>query len=116
MPHQISDDLRQCIQNCTECHTMCAETAAHCLGMGGPHAAADHIGALLDCAATCSLSADLMLRGSPLHPQACRLCTAACERCAESCERLADDQTMQQCAEWCRRCAESCRRMAGMAL
>lgn len=113
MPHQISTDMRQCIDNCTDCHTICVETTAHCLEMGGKHAEAGHIRTLLDCAQTCAASADFMLRGSDLHPQMCGVCADACERCAESCERLADgDEVMQRCAETCRRCAESCRRMA----
>ncbi len=113
MPHQISAEMRDCIANCTECHNICIETAAHCLEMGGEHAAAHHIHLLLDCAQICATSADFMLRGSELHGQTCGVCAEACERCAEDCERLAgDDEVMRRCAEVCRRCAESCRRMA----
>jgi hypothetical protein len=113
MPHQISADMRECISNCTECHAICTETAQHCLGMGGAHAAPEHIGLLLDCAQICATSADFMLRGSALHSRTCGVCAEACQRCAEDCERLAEgDETMLRCAELCRRCAESCRRMA----
>jgi hypothetical protein len=116
MPHQISKEMRECIENCSSCHSVCVETASHCLEMGGPHAAAGHIGLLLDCAQICATSADFMLRGSPFHAQTCGVCAAVCERCAEDCERLAgDDELMRRCAEVCRRCAESCRRMAAMA-
>jgi hypothetical protein len=105
--------MRDCIENCTNCHTICMETFAHCLQMGGSHAEADHIRTLLDCAEICATSANFMLRGSDLHPQVCGVCAAACERCAESCERLASgDELMLRCAEMCRRCAESCRQMA----
>jgi hypothetical protein len=113
MPHRISDDMRECIANCTECHAICVETIEHCLQMGGKHAEAHHIRTMIDCAQACQISADFMLRGSDLHPRTCGVCAEACERCAESCERLAgDDELMQRCAEVCRRCAASCREMA----
>lgn len=113
MTHQMSTEMRDCISNCTECHTICVETVNHCLEMGGKHAEASHIRELLDCAQVCATSADFMLRGSDLHANVCGVCAEACERCAESCERLAEeDELMLRCAEICRRCAESCRQMA----
>lgn len=107
-----SDEMARCIENCQACHGICLETAMHCLGMGGEHAAADHIRLLLDCADICQTSADFMLRGSPLHARTCGVCAEVCERCATDCERFGDDASMKACAELCRRCAESCRRMA----
>ncbi|CAN5706634.1 four-helix bundle copper-binding protein [soil metagenome] len=113
MAHQLNTEMRECIANCTECHTICVETANHCLQMGGEHADASHIRELLDCAQACAISADFMLRGSQLHAGTCGVCADACERCAESCELIGgNDELMQRCAEICRRCAESCRRMA----
>lgn len=113
MPHQISTEMRECIDNCTNCHNICMETVAHCLQMGGKHAEASHIRTLLDCAEICATSANFMLRGSDLHAQVCGVCADACERCAESCEQMgSDDEMMRRCAEVCRRCAESCRMMA----
>jgi len=113
MSHQLSSEMRDCIANCTDCHTICVETVTHCLEMGGKHAEASHIRELLDCAQACSTSADFMLRGSDLHAGTCSVCADACDHCAESCERIADgDELMLRCAEMCRRCAESCRRMA----
>lgn len=110
----VSPDMTKCIENCSDCHDVCVETAAHCLQRGGEHAEAMHIGALLDCAQACDVSRDFMLRGSDLHPAMCGICADACERCADSCERLAgDDDVMRHCAERCRRCAASCREMAG---
>jgi hypothetical protein len=109
----MDDAMRKCIANCTECHSVCVETTVHCLGMGGAHAEAGHIGLLLDCAQICATSADFMLRGSDLHARTCGVCAEACQRCAEDCERLAgNDEQVRRCAETCRRCAESCRRMA----
>ena len=113
MPHQLSPEMRECIDNCTTCHAICVETANHCLEMGGKHAEASHIRTLLDCAQICATSADFMLRGSELHARTCGVCAEACERCAADCERLADgDELMLRCAQMCRRCAGSCRQMA----
>ena len=109
----ISADMRDCIELCSNCHDVCLATASHCLGLGGEHASASHIGALLDCAQACDASRDFMLRGSDLHATMCGACADACKRCAESCEAIGpDDDVMRNCAEMCRRCAESCRSMA----
>ncbi len=112
--HAVSDEMQRCIDNCTECHNICVQTTAYCLEMGGRHAEASHLRTLLDCAETCAISANFMLRGSDLHPQTCGVCAEACDRCAQSCQQFADDQQMKDCADMCRRCAESCRQMAGM--
>ena len=110
----LSPEMQECITNCSDCHDVCIETMTHCLDQGGDHAAARHIGALLDCAQTCDASRDFMLRGSELHISMCGVCADACERCAKSCVSLAeDDEVMRNCAEVCRRCAETCRSMSG---
>lgn len=109
-----SAEMQQCIQDCLNCHSICVATVAHCLQMGGPHAEAQHIRLLLDCAEICQTSANFMLRGSDLHGRTCGACAEVCARCAEDCARFGDDPQMQACADMCRRCAESCRRMAQM--
>lgn len=106
-------NMKECIDNCTECHRVCLETLAYCLKKGGAHAEATHILTLIDCADACTLSADFMLRGSTLHSRSCALCAEACERCAASCEKFANDARMKACADICRRCAKSCHEMAG---
>lgn len=110
-PMPISMD--DCIANCTDCHRVCLETLSHCLEMGGRHADPAHIRLLMDCAAICRTSADLMIRESPFHPLTCGACAEICARCAEDCARMEDDPAMTLCAEACRHCAESCRAMAG---
>jgi len=111
---QMTTEMRQCIQNCTECHAICVETVTHCVQLGGAHAEAGHIGALLDCAQLCAISSEFMLRQSPLHRHTCGACAEACVQCAQSCERVGGgDEIMRRCADVCRRCEESCRRMAG---
>jgi hypothetical protein len=114
MAHMMmSDEMRRCIDNCTNCHRICLETVPHCLSMGGPHAEVRHITLLLDCAQICQTSADFMLRGSDFHARTCGLCAEVCDRCAQDCERLANgDRMMLECARMCRQCAESCRQMA----
>ena len=112
MTHAGTQQMQECIDNCTRCHATCVETITHCLEKGGRHAEVGHIRLLLDCAQICATSADFMLRGSDLHKLTCRACAEVCARCAEDCERLADDDVMRRCAEECRRCAESCRKMA----
>ena len=115
MAHEINAAMRECIDECQNCHAICVETAAHCLTLGGKHASYDHQTLLQDCGQICQTSADYMLRGSSLHRDTCRACAEVCDRCAASCERMGDDATMKRCAEACRSCAESCRRMAGAA-
>lgn len=114
--HELTSEMRECIQNCIECHAACVETATHCLMMGGEHAGAEHQRVLADCADICVVSADFMLRLSPEHVRTCEVCAEVCRLCAEDCERLAHgDDTMRHCAEICRRCAHTCERMAGVA-
>ena len=109
----LTAEMLGCIKYCTNCHSLCTVTAMHCLHLGGPHAAPEHIRLLLDCAQICRTSADFMLRGSPLHERTCGVCAEVCQQCAEDCERVGGgDQQMKQCADACRRCAESCRKMA----
>lgn len=113
---KIITDMPLCIQNCTNCHNICVQTTAYCIQMGGRHIDAGHLEILLDCADTCRISADFMLRGSSLHSQTCAVCAEACERCVQSCEVFEDDEQMRACAEACRRCSESCREMARMKM
>lgn len=112
--HHSHAEMERCIRHCQECHEICTQTVAHCLGLGGRHAEPSHIRLLLDCAEICQTSANFMLRGSDLHTETCRACAEVCERCADDCQRLADDNQMRVCADACRRCAESCRHMAGV--
>ena len=112
MPH-VSQDMRECIEECTSCASVCIETITHCLTKGGKHAEATHISLLQDCADICATSAKFMLRGSDLHTRTCAVCAEVCDACAKSCESISQDDFMKRCAEACRSCAESCREMAG---
>jgi hypothetical protein len=110
---QMDKALQECIGHCSGCHNLCVNTIAHCLDLGGKHAAREHIQLLQDCADICAMAANFMLRGSGYHRQVCGVCAEICQRCAEDCERLGPtDEVMQHCAVLCRRCADACREMA----
>lgn len=110
MPHDISSETRNCIDNCLKCHSICMETVNHCLQKGDEHSDVNHINLLLDCAQICQTSADFMLRSSDLHAQTCDVCATACKNCAEDCEKIGNnDDLMQECAKVC---SESCHKMA----
>jgi hypothetical protein len=109
----ISQQMRECIQRCTDCHNVCTETITYCLEQGGAYAALDLVRLLQDCAQLCTTSADSMLRASSFSGPVCGLCAIVCDACAEACDQFGDDPQMKACADTCRRCAECCRRMAG---
>lgn len=111
--HRLTPEMRQCIANCLNCHSLCIETAAHCLTMGGEHAGPKHQRLLADCAQICQTSADFMLRTSHYHAQTCGVCAEICQACADECGRMAgSDDLMRRCADACKTCAESCRAMS----
>lgn len=111
--HHTDDEMQKCIHLCRDCHAMCTQTIAHCLKLGGRHAAPDHIRLFVDCAQMCATTADYMLRESPFHDRICRLCSELCKQCGKDCEQVAgDDQMVMQCIEMCQKCAGSCERMA----
>ena len=106
--------MEQSIENCTNCHRVCLETAArHFAGQSAPKLDGPMVRLLLDCADICRTSADFMIRGSDLHQHTCRAGAAICARCADECDRMGADPYMAACAEICRRCAASCAEMAG---
>jgi len=108
----VLEQMRTAINRIWECRTLCLETLyGHCLGMGGPHVAPDHVKAMTDCIQACQTCADFMTRGSALHGVQCAACAEVCEACARSCAAI-DSPPMQRCAEVCRACAASCREMS----
>ena len=114
--HHSDDEMQRCIQLCRDCHTICTQTIAHCLKLGGRHAAPDHIRLFVDCAQMCATAADYMVRESPFHDRICRVCSDLCKQCGKDCEQVAgDDKMVKQCIDMCRKCADSCERMAAKA-
>ncbi len=111
----MTKEVEQCLNSCTECHSICAEILTYCLEKGNKHTEPEHIKLLRDCAEICQTSANFMLRGSKFHALVCGACAQICQKCAEMCEKFGDDEKMMQCAEVCRRCADSCTRQAQTA-
>ncbi|MCW4023747.1 MAG: four-helix bundle copper-binding protein [Candidatus Bathyarchaeota archaeon] len=107
----MSQEVKECIQDCVDCFRICTETSVKCLKMTGKHAELEHVNLILDCARICNLNADFMLRNSSYYPQTCSITADICDECADTCDRFEDD-FMKDCASVCRRCAESCREMA----
>ena len=107
--HQLSAEMRACIDECLRCYQVCLGMAmTHCLEEGGPHVEPDHFRLMMACAEICRTSAHFMLLNSPHHKHICGECAEICEECANDCEQL---DGMEECVTACRRCAESCRRM-----
>ena len=107
---QRAHTMEQCIENCTNCHRICLETAArHFREERPPELEESMVRLLLDCAEICRTSATFLMSGSDLHKLTCGVCAQICQRCATDCERVGD---MDACVEACRRCAESCKSMA----
>ena len=113
MKNELDEKMKQCIEDCSDCGRTCLETSSYCLNQGGDHAETEHINLLKDCAETCKLSENLMLRASDHANDICIICSEICDECARSCEKVdpKDDQ-MIECASICRQCADSCRNMS----
>ena len=111
---QVGPDARRCIDECLTCSAACTEALAHCVASGGPYTQGSHVSDLMDCALLCRTAADLLLRASGLHRDACAVAADACDFCAESVARLPGDDVLRRCAEATRRCGAACRHMAGV--
>ncbi len=109
--HQLSKEIRACIDECLNCYRACLGTAmTHCLETGGKHVAPEHFRLMSACAEICRTAAHFMLLNSPQHQRICGECAEICRLCAADCERIGG---MPDCVEACRRCADACQRMAG---
>ncbi|NIC00887.1 four-helix bundle copper-binding protein [Halobacterium sp. R2-5] len=104
----LSDEQRECIENCNEAAEVCEWCADECLGESD----------MEECARLCrdvadltSLHARFMARSSQYSGDLASVCADACEACAEECDRH-DADHCQVCADVLRECAESCRNMA----
>ena len=106
---QSSPQMEACLVNCTACVSVCEKTIAHCLQLGGAHAASAHIGLLLDCVDICRTSAAFLARSSSLHGKTCDVCAEVCQRCADSCSAMGNDAQMKACAAACLACVSSCK-------
>lgn len=104
----LSEEQRECIENCNEAAEVCEWCADECLGQEEMEKCARLCRDVADLA---SLHARFMARGSNYSPDLAETCAAACEACAEECSQH-DDDHCQVCADVLQECAESCRQMA----
>lgn len=112
---QLSQSVQDCIDACRDCQIVCMETLTYCMEKGGKHAEPSHLGLMMDCAAICQVSANLMLRGSDFQMDMCQTCAEVCQRCADDCRRMGDDEKMKRCADICEKCSQTCRKMSAKA-
>ncbi|HAX91388.1 MAG TPA: four-helix bundle copper-binding protein [Rhodospirillaceae bacterium] len=109
----MEQDMKKCIQLCTECKSMCqSHLYQHCLEVGGEHVSPEHVKIMTDCYQACGVAADSMERKSSFYKKQCDICAQICESCANSCEKMGDHE-MKECAHKNRECADACRSMAG---
>ncbi|MFC4426671.1 four-helix bundle copper-binding protein [Deinococcus navajonensis] len=105
--------MQECLDACLRCLKACENCAAACLTEPEIAGLRSCIRLDRDCADVCALTAQLLMRGSDLHPDACLLCAVACARCAAECEKHArHHEHCRVCAEACRACETICRQMA----
>jgi hypothetical protein len=109
-PMMLDHRVVDCRTHCLRCYEACATTLEGCLDRGLMDPVV--LRALQDCAATCLLSSDFLLRGSEHHALTCDFCARMCEACAETCATHPGDPDLSACAEACHACAHSCRDMA----
>jgi hypothetical protein len=108
----LGPDVRRCIDACLNASATCDEALARC--RAGHYAGGSLLRDLMDCALLCRTAADLMLRGSGLHRDACAVAADACDFCADSVARLPADDVLRRCVDATRRCAAACRQIAGV--
>lgn len=104
---------KSCCDVCADCADACNKAFHHCVqqAAGGKLPHAKMAQTVVDCAAFCALSAQMISRSSTMMALSCAACADACRRCAQECESFDTDLTMKTCVDACKRCEESCRNM-----
>ena len=97
------------IETLNQCHAMCLSMAMTDVlesheRLGRPQ----HMRMMLDCAAMCALTADLLAHKSQFHTRVCALCAEICDVCAQTCA----ESGMEDCARMCLRCSAVCEEAA----
>src|SRR5260370_37140870 len=80
--------FQRAIEDCKEGHLICVQTIQYSVQQGGPYVAPDYLRLLEDCAQTCQLGEDFMLRGSPFAAAVCNLCADVCDQWPGSCDQV----------------------------
>jgi hypothetical protein len=104
---------KSCCDACGTCAEACNKAFHHCVtqASAGKPLHARMAQTVADCAAFCTLSAQMIARHSAMMVLSCRACADACRRCAQECETFDTDIDMKICLDACQRCEESCRNM-----
>lgn len=105
----LSEEERECLENCFTAAEVCEWCADACLDE--PDGMERCIRLCRDVADLTTMHARFMARDSNYSTQLAQACAGACEECAEECAQH-DDEHCQVCADVLRECAESCRNMA----
>jgi hypothetical protein len=106
----VSDEMRECIDNCFEATQACEWCADACLDEEMDMSRCIRL--CRDVADVASMHARFMVRDSSYSEDLAATCADLCEECADECEQH-DHEHCQVCADVLRDCAETCRRMAG---
>ena len=108
--------MRDCDEACGHCEAACQKAFHHCINQAasGKPNHAKMAQTTADCAAFCSLSAELIARESAFMVLSCQACAQACSQCAGECESFANDPLMKACMTACQKCEETCRNMVRM--
>jgi hypothetical protein len=108
--------IKECDEACGHCEAACQKAFHHCItqASSGKLSHAKLAQTVADCAAFCSLSAELLARQSAFMALSCQACAQACSRCAQECESFTNDPSMKACMAACQKCEETCRNMVRM--
>ena len=107
MSHKENQELITALNNCI---AECNHCASACLDEEDVKMLAKCIKLDIDCAEICSLTANLIARGSVHGEHLKKECAEVCNACAEECEKHAKMgmEHCRTCGEACRKCAEAC--------
>lgn len=106
----VSDRVRDCIDNCLAAAQVCEWCADACLDEEAEMERCIRL--CRDVADLCTLHARFMARRSGYSTDLAAICADALEACAEECSQH-DHEHCQRCAEVLPEAAETCRGMAG---
>jgi hypothetical protein len=111
--HEISPQMRRCIEATSDCYMVCSETLRFSLDGRAELSLPSHIRLLVDCGEILQATQNAMLRGSELSLMLAAICLEACEKLAMSCRSMnGADPQLAACAEACEETAECCRQLA----
>jgi hypothetical protein len=111
--HEISQEMRRCIEATSDCYMACSETLRFSLDGRAELSLPSHIRLLVDCGEILQATQNAMLRGSELSLMLAAICMEACEKLAVSCRSMnGADPQLAACAEACEETAEACRQLS----